>query len=378
MGSCIVKKNSIIVTKVTMPETDFYNSQKNPSKGIETIQTSNCLKMHSSKSKIQWNSIIKKQIELSGIIPNYTELYLKANYISDMVKINISLYLNDEKNTSTKKVKLKELMTNTPDDNLICPICDDVFLNPVHCVKCNLFICEHCFKETNRKICEHEIDTEPNDYYKYITSSISNEKFKCVNQKYGCYTDIEYSSFFYDENTKKISSLHYKQCEYLIENEKCTNPFCKFKGTIAQLKHHLLTCQFKRLSCHFCKQIYSLEDFQSHHCHEEKHNSLALPIRYCRCGAVLIWKTSLTVECYKEKICSNESFYYCPKCSINICDNHAPAPISRLCGCEQKLKGGLISKCSVCGGEGIGWYCNECEKGVELCESCLNEESEVE
>ena len=28
--------------------------------------------------------------------------------------------------------------------------------------------------------------------------------------------------------------------------------------------------------------------------------------------------------------------------------------------------------------EGIGWYCNECEKGVELCESCLNEESEVE
>ena len=68
MGSCIVKKNSIIVTKVTMPETYFYNSQKNPSKGIETIQTSNCLKMHSSKSKIQWNSIIKKQIELSGYI----------------------------------------------------------------------------------------------------------------------------------------------------------------------------------------------------------------------------------------------------------------------------------------------------------------------
>ena len=68
MGSCIVKKNAIIVTKVTMPETDFYSSQKNPSKGIETIQTSHCLKMHSSKSKIQWNSIIKKQIELSGYI----------------------------------------------------------------------------------------------------------------------------------------------------------------------------------------------------------------------------------------------------------------------------------------------------------------------
>ena len=71
-------------------------------------------------------------------------------------------------------------------------------------------------------------------------------------------------------------------------------------------------------------------------------------------------------------------FLLCPKCSINICVNHAPAPISRLCGCEQKLKGGLISKCSVCGSGGIGWYCNECEKGVELCESCLNEENEVE
>ena len=40
MGSCIVKKNAIIVTQVTMPETDFYSFQKNPSKGIETIQTS--------------------------------------------------------------------------------------------------------------------------------------------------------------------------------------------------------------------------------------------------------------------------------------------------------------------------------------------------
>ena len=121
MGSCFVKKNTIIVTKVTIPETDFYSySQKNPSKGIETIQTSNYLKMHSSKSKIQWNSKIQKNLELSGIIPNYSELYLKANQISDKIKISINVYLNKEK--ETKKLKLKDFMINTPADNFICPI----------------------------------------------------------------------------------------------------------------------------------------------------------------------------------------------------------------------------------------------------------------
>ena len=378
MGSCIVKKNTIIVTKVTMPETDFYNSsQKNPSKGIETIQTSNCLKMHSSKSKIQWNSKIQKNLELSGIIPNYSDLYLKANEIADKVKISISIYLNKEKDNKTNRIKLKDFMINTPSDNLICPICDDLLLNPVHCSKCNLFICKHCFDETNKKICEHVIDNEQNEYYKYITSSISNEHFKCVNQKYGCNTEIPYSTYYYDDKTKMILSLHDKICEYHSEHEQCTNPSCSFVGSIDELKHHLLMCQFKRLQCHFCKQIYLIKEFQSHQCDKEKHHSLALPIRYCRCGEILIWKTSSSIECYKEKICSKNSFYYCPKCSINICDNHAPAPISRICGCEQKLKGGLISRCSICGGEGIGWYCNECDNGVELCENCLNEESEV-
>lgn len=107
MGSCIVKKNAIIVTKVTMPETDFYSSQKNPSKGIETIQTSNCLKMHSSNSKIQWNSKVQKNLELSEIIPNYSDLYLKAHYISNEVKNNIILYLNNEKDTRIKRITLK-------------------------------------------------------------------------------------------------------------------------------------------------------------------------------------------------------------------------------------------------------------------------------
>ena len=376
MGSCFVKKNTIIVTKVTIPETDFYSySQKNPSKGIETIQTSNCLKMHSSKSKIQWNSKIQKNLELSGIIPNYSELYLKANQISDKIKISINVYLNKEK--ETKKLKLKDFMINTPADNFICPICDDVLLNPIHCVKCNLFICEHCFNETNNNICEHVIDTEQNEYYKYITSSLSNECFKCINQKYGCNTDIQYETYYFDEKTKIIVSLHDKICEFHTEHEQCTNPSCSFIGSIDELTHHLQICKFKRLECHFCKQILSIKDYHSHQCNKDKHNFLALPIRYCRCGERLIWRTSRTVQCYKEKICSSISYYYCPKCAINLCDNHAPAPISRLCGCEQKLKGGLISRCSICGGEGIGWYCNECEKGVKLCESCLNEQNEV-
>lgn len=63
--------------------------------------------MHSSNSKIQWNSKVQKNLELSEIIPNYSDLYLKAHYISNEVKNNIILYLNNEKDTRIKRITLK-------------------------------------------------------------------------------------------------------------------------------------------------------------------------------------------------------------------------------------------------------------------------------
>ena len=78
---------------------------------------------------------------------------------------------------------------------------------------------------------------------------------------------------------------------------------------------------------------------------------------------------------YHEK---ENFYYYCDNCNKLICEAHAPPPICRVCGCGEKLKGGIIEKCSICKIEGgIGWYCNLCLNGIEICENCLEKYNEI-
>lgn len=364
MGSCIFSKSPIIISNHTAS-----SDKKPPSKTIETIQTSSCPNVHhSTKSKIQFTSQIQKQIDLSNMDTND-----KSHSISNQILINLSLY--KQGHHPTNRIRLLDLIASSHNSNTLCPICDDILLNPLHCVKCNLFICEHCFTESNKKICEHVKDEDINDYYKEIIGQLSKTNFRCVNYSYGCITNVEYSTFYYDENRNEITSLHDKICEYHTDREHCPNPQCDYYGSIEQLKHHFNTCEHSQFECHYCKSVINRSTLQGHNCKESNNQSLFyLPLRYCQCGTLLQWKTNSfhLIRCYNEKVCSNISFYFCPKCSVFICDVHAPVPISRLCGCGHRLKGGIIKECSVCGEEGIGWYCNKCEKGISLCERCLN------
>ena len=215
-----------------------------------------------------------------------------------------------------------------------------------------------------------------------------------------------------------------------ISNYKCrNNDACNYFFQIydnkenTKFKEHIYTkCKYKKFYCIICKNVINnFEEISEHECFTGKNklNSLCSchPFRNCiNCGKTLIWNNNIKyknnknykiennkfnkilnkkindkqqinkTKNKKEKYCyhllnyhEKENFYYyCDNCNILICETHAPPTISRVCGCGEKLKGGIIKKCSICKIEGgIGWYCNLCVNGIEICENCLDKYNEI-
>ena len=212
---------------------------------------------------------------------------------------------------------------------------------------------------------------------------------------------------------------------YKCRNNDACNYFFQFfeNKENTKFKEHIYTkCKYKKFYCIICKDIINkFEDISYHNCFTGKNklNSLCYchPFRNCiNCGKTLIWNNNINnknnknykiennkynkilnkiindkqqnnkTKNKKEKYCfhllkyheKENYYYYCDNCNKLICETHAPPPISRVCGCGEKLKGGIIQKCSICKIEGgIGWYCNICFNGIEICENCLEEFNEI-
>ena len=180
---------------------------------------------------------------------------------------------------------------------------------------------------------------------------------------------------------------------------KCrNNDACDFFFQISEnkentkYKEHIYTnCKYKKFYCIICKEIINnFTKILNHKCFtgENKLNSLCscIPLRNCiKCGKTLIWNDKKEINNKKENCFKllnyheNEKYYfYCDNCNIKICQNHSPPPICRVCGCGEKLKGGIIQKCCICDNlGGIGWYCNLCNNGIEICENCLDKFNEI-
>ena len=375
MGSCVSNRKKIIVSMINNDKSNYcsfyFQRNKNTS---ETIQTSSASITRLSKIKNKWNSQIKVKPDLSMLLRSNSSLVLKANTISPTIKVKVTHFKEDRKHKNS--LQLKEYLYTTPNHFLLCPLCDDILINPFHCVKCNLFICSHCADETYNIICAHDKDDKPNKYYRVIQNALNEELFRCFNHSFGCDISIPYNSFYFDKDKNQIYSSHENECEFHSDIQQCPYPSCNFQSSLPQLKRHIYHCPYKQFHCLSCDSILSNGDLSSHQCGSKK----IIPLRFCRCGTQLQWGylTPKEIRCYNERCCSKESYYYCSECSKEICEHHAPPPISKLCGCGQKLKGGLISKCSVCGVEGgIGWYCNVCDNGERLCEGCLDEKNET-
>lgn len=374
MGSCVSNRKKIIVS-LNNDKSNYYSAYLQRNKNTsETIQTSSASITHLSKVKNKWNSQIKVKPDLSVTLTNNSSLFIQAHTISSEIKAKMNHFKEERKINDL--LQLKDFMYTSPNNFLLCPLCDDILLNPIHCVKCNLYICSHCAEDTYNIICAHEKDDKLNDYYKCIQNALNEELFKCFNYTFGCDISIPYNSFYFNKEKNQIYSSHEDECDFHSKIEQCPYPSCNFQCSLSILKRHIYHCPYKQFQCFSCDLIISLDELSSHQCESKKF----IPLRFCRCGSQLQWGcfTQKENRCYNERCCSKESYYYCENCSKEICEHHAPPPISKICGCGQKLKGGLISRCSSCGVEGgIGWYCNECDNGVRLCEECLDEKKET-
>lgn len=386
MGSCIANKQQIIVTTSKESENTFpHKTQTNP--------TNNTNNPHHKPKTHSIISTTNPHVKRNSKVPNYNELLSKANSFKSKIITNINDFksqLNITKTFEYKNKILTNIITSTPNSDMICILCDDILLHPLHCIKCNLFICEHCFTQTKHQICDHIVDPSLNEYYANIKEMLSKLTFKCFNYEKGCDVVLEYNDMYYNTNTNEVASLHYAKCSFAPMKEHCTYINCTFTtDNIKVYKQHVYKCIYKEYKCILCDNIVKRNEVNKHQCVLTKNKALFLvPFRICKCGKQLKWITSFQNEeqiCKVSDICNNNShcvdeyYYYCSYCNMKYCLNHMPIPVMRVCGCCEKLKGGIIKRCSVCFKEGgIGWRCTSCEKRNEICEGCLESFNELQ
>ena len=115
-------------------------------------------------------------------------------------------------------------------DSIICPICDEIIIDPVMCMNCQKVFCRNCVQQWGKKDnkcpfrCENPKYKESNE----IKSILSNLKFECEN----CGEIFNYKDIFNHENCTpniKISNNNIKKnkkinktltFEQLKENEE--------------------------------------------------------------------------------------------------------------------------------------------------------------
>ena len=374
MGSCISNKQQILV-----------NNSK---------ESQNCFPRKTQTSPTNVSSLHKHQVR-SPSHCKYPELLSKANSLDSNIINSINNFKSQSNCKRSRSLPcenkvLKNIMISQPSSNIICIICDDVLLHPKHCIKCNLFVCEHCYNETNLNVCEHIEDTNMNSYYSSVNETLVKLTFKCFSYENGCNVVVGYNDIYYDSKVHEMSSHHYERCEYAPTKQHCLYLNCGFSADDMNLyKKHILSCKHKEFKCLACGCTVTAGEVNKHKCGIDKKKTLGmLPLRMCRCGKELkwigclgkddnVWKVS-DVCGDKRSHCVEKVYYYCSHCTVKYCANHVPVPVARVCGCMEKLKGGIIEKCLVCFKEGgIGWRCTLCERGNEICETCLEELNEL-
>lgn len=126
-------------------------------------------------------------------------------------------------------------------NNLICPICCEIFNNPYNCKNCEKTICENCLQK-HRKSSVDSGNTlycpyckENNDYYKNeeILKLLSKKIFFCIK----CQQKFSYTEEFEEHN--KICNLKCKECN---------KPFNKLLNFLNHIKKEHLSDVIKKMA----------------------------------------------------------------------------------------------------------------------------------
>ena len=283
-------------------------------------------------------------------------------------------------------------------NNLICPICCEIFNNPFNCKNCEKTICENCLK----KIRNSRIDSgntlycpfcnEKDDYYKNeeILKLLSKKNCFCIK----CQQKFSYTEEFEEHN--KICNLKCKICNKL---------FNKLKNFLNHIKEEHLDDVFKKMAKnkelnndniekdYLKDNINNLNNYQNYLDEINKKIKTNINIQYCnkpnniKCNCcekkICMTKNCMCKDCMKlnKKNLGLEKYYLINKfgrvCKINYMNNNFEC----FCNCDdiqEKLINNNIHYIPIkCGKETIidcKKYCKGCEILKNLIENYLTKD----
>ena len=105
-------------------------------------------------------------------------------------------------------------------DNIICPVCNSLMIEPVICFSCQTTFCKNCSKnlKDNGDNCPNKCSVFNVNDVIGKNNLITKFKFKCIN---GCGEEIDIKNHYNNcnpNNIKKIKVLSKKQTEEYIKN----------------------------------------------------------------------------------------------------------------------------------------------------------------
>ena len=195
--------------------------------------------------------------------------------MDNKIELDISLSIKDL--CDNKYIKYKQyssfynkddIFDNTNIEDLICPICLNILINPINCSdkKNSHSFCKKCINKylrdkNNCPICklffEYKINNE-------INTLLNKLSFKCIFKTEGCNNIISYSEYFNHINNCKYNNKKY-ECQIKIYNYK--NKKFEIYGYLENennIINHYKLCGYIEYKCIFCNEHILQMNLEEH------------------------------------------------------------------------------------------------------------------
>ena len=191
-----------------------------------------------------------------------------------MEDINIS---PDEKDTYLDKYTkpcqeffytIDNLINKDKSEDLICPICFQLFINPISCsdrMNSHSF-CKRCIDEflKEKDICP--MCKQPFGYKikNQIIEELNKLTFHCLFKNDGCIKIISYADYFNHINKCEFNNTQY-ECQirkYNYKNKEFEK--CGYLGDKEEIRKHFNCCAFFKNKCLFCNEEILEMDLEDH------------------------------------------------------------------------------------------------------------------
>ena len=132
-----------------------------------------------------------------------------------------------------------EQFVSPPSQTLICPICQELFKNPIITKECSHSFCSTCIVQMTTDfcpLCRHKLDLSQTHYNLALDQIVKEQQVYCQNRPQGCKSILTWGN----------RTEHQSFCEY--SKVKCPHQQhgCPYKGMRREMSQHLIICPFEQ------------------------------------------------------------------------------------------------------------------------------------